>query len=557
VLQPAQVLTYAILGPLEVRRDGALLPLAGQRQRALLAVLLLHGNDVVPTERLVDRLWGEHPPRTATTSLQNGISQLRKLLGADALETRPSGYLLSVEPEQLDLLRFEALTKRAQTEEPRQRVRTLREALALWRGSPLAELAFEPFAQGEIGRIEELRVGAIEQCVDAELELDPSGELVAELQGLVRDHPLRERLRAQLMLVLYRTGRQAEALQAYHDARRTLVDDLGIEPSRPLQQLFGQILRQERTLEIVADVQLGGGDDLGEVARAIATGRLVPVLGTSAGLATEEGVSTNAQLAVALADAFDCPPEQRGDLARVAQYVAVTRGVGPLYDELHAIFDRERAPGPVHRFLASLPATLRERGTPQQLIVTTAWDRSTERAFADAGEAIDVISYLALGRDRGKFVHHRAEGEAQVIHLPNAYTDVPLGERPVLLKIHGEVGLAPERDWESFVVSEDDYISYLAEAGIAGGLPVTVAARLRRSHFLFLGYGVVDWSLRVFLHRLWPDAQIGYRSWAVDQPSAVLEQEFWRRRGVEPVVAEIAGYAERLHGSILELDVVA
>jgi SIR2-like domain len=224
---------------------------------------------------------------------------------------------------------------------------------------------------------------------------------------------------------------------------------------------------------------------------------------------------------------------------------------------LHAIFDRERAPGPVHRFLASLPATLRERGAPQQLIVTTAWDRSTERAFADAGEAIDVISYLALGRDRGKFVHHRAEGEAQVIHLPNAYTEVPLGERPVLLKIHGEVGLAPERDWESFVVSEDDYISYLAEAGIAGGLPVTVAARLRRSHFLFLGYGVVDWSLRVFLHRLWPDAQIGYRSWAVEQPSAVLEQEFWRRRGVEPVVAEIAGYAERLHGSILELDVVA
>jgi DNA-binding SARP family transcriptional activator len=183
VLQPAQVLTYSILGPLEVRRDGAVLPLAGQRQRALLAVLLLHGNDVVPTERLVDRLWGEHPPKTATTSLQNGISQLRKLLGAPALETRPSGYLLSVEPEQLDLLRFEALTKRAQTEEPQERVRTLREALALWRGSPLAELAFEPFAQGEIGRIEELRLGAIEQCVDAELELDPSGELVAELQG--------------------------------------------------------------------------------------------------------------------------------------------------------------------------------------------------------------------------------------------------------------------------------------------------------------------------------------------------------------------------------------
>ena len=297
------MLTYAILGPLEVRRDGALLPLAGQRQRALLALLLLHANEVVPTERLIDRLWGEHPPRTASTSLQNAVSQLRKLLGADALETRPIGYVLAVGPGQLDLLRFEELSRRARHEEPRERAQTLADALELWRGEPLAELAFESFAQGEIRRIEELRVGAIEDRVDAELELDsePSSGLVSELEGLVRDHPLRERFRAQLMLALYRAGRQAEALQAYHDARRTLVDGLGIEPGRPLQHLFGQILRQERALELSPETILPESDAIDEIARAIAAGRLVTVLGTSASLSSHEGSATTAQLAGALA----------------------------------------------------------------------------------------------------------------------------------------------------------------------------------------------------------------------------------------------------------------
>jgi hypothetical protein len=257
------------------------------------------------------------------------------------------------------------------------------------------------------------------------------------------------------------------------------------------------------------------------------------------------------ELASQLAKAFGCPPEYAGELTKVAQYVAVTRGVGPLYDELHALLDREHPPGAVHRFLAELPALLRERGAPQPLIVTTNYDCTLERAFGEANEAADVVAYVSLGRDRGRFLHRTAEGDVRVITTPNAYADVPLDDRPVLLKIHGEVDLEPARDAESFVVSEDDYIGYLAESGIAGVLPVTLAARLRRSHFLFLGYGLVDWSFRVFLQRLWPDEQPAYRSWAVQPGATALERDFWRRRAVELVDAPLDREVDQLRAVLL------
>jgi SIR2-like protein len=262
----------------------------------------------------------------------------------------------------------------------------------------------------------------------------------------------------------------------------------------------------------------------------------VPVLGTGVTLngGGDAHLPARDQLAAYLARTFDAPREHAGDLARVAQYVVVTRGIGPLYDELHAIFDRDYEPQPVHRFLAALPPVLRGAGAPQQLIVTTHYDRALEHAFDEAGEAYDVVSYIALGRERGKFLHRSAEGDERVIQLPNAYADVPLERRPVILKIHGEVDRAPTRASESFVVSEDDHIAYLAETGLGGVLPVTLAARLRRSHFLFLGYGLLDWSLRVFLHRLWSDGQVDYRSWAVQPAAGPVEREFWKKRGVEP-----------------------
>jgi tetratricopeptide (TPR) repeat protein len=474
------------------------------------------------------------------------VAQLRKVLGPSVLLTKPPGYLLDVDTEQVDLGRFERLVARARTVEPLERAGLLRDALALWHGQPLADFAFESWAQDEVHGLEERRLAVLEELLDAQLALGRYAEAVPEAERLVREHPLRERLTGQFMLALYGCGRQAEALEAYHATRRRLVDDLGIEPGRELQQRFGQILRQETPFASRGS-DSEDDDQLDDVVRALLAGRLVPVLGAGVNLASRTGngdpaVPLGDELASHLATAFDCPPDRAGELTKVAQWVAVTQGVGPLYDALHAVFDRDYDPGPVHRFLASLPPLFRERGLPQQLIATTNYDRALEQAFTDAGERVDVVSYISLGRDRGKFLHRSSDGSVSVIHLPNSYAGVPLDTRPVILKIHGEVDRAPARDGESFVVSEDDYIAYLVETGIGGVLPVTLAARLRRSHFLFLGYGLLDWSLRVFLQRLWPDDQAGYRSWAVQPGAGSLEREFWRRHGVELVDAGLDEY---------------
>ena len=240
---------FRVLGSLEVRRGGQTVAIGGQRQRALLALLLLNANRVVPTERLVDQLWGEHPPPTAITSLQNGIGQLRKALGAERLETRPPGYLIVVRPEELDLTSFERAVRDSREGAAAVRARALREALALWHGPPLADFTYETFAQGEIARLEDLKLAALEERIHADLELGAHAELVGELEALVAEHPVRERLRGQLMLALYRSGRQAEALEAYRTGRRALTDELGIEPTPSLQRLNAAILRQDPSLD--------------------------------------------------------------------------------------------------------------------------------------------------------------------------------------------------------------------------------------------------------------------------------------------------------------------
>jgi DNA-binding SARP family transcriptional activator len=543
------VLDFRILGPLEVL-DGAPIAISGRNQRSLLTLLLLRVNETVSAERLINEMWGEQPPRSAAASLQNTVSQLRKLLGPGVLVTRAPGYLLALEPDQLDLDRFERLVRTARAALPADRARLLREALALWRGPALADSELELFAQDEARRLDDLRLAATEELIETELELGRHDEVVPLLESLLRGNPLREHLRAQLMLALYRSGRQAEALKTFHDGRRLLVDELGIEPGRALQQLYAQILRQERVLEPGAAHVQEPVDDSKEVWQAIKLGRLVPVLGSGASL--DGDPSARDQLAEHLARAFDCPRDHSGDLAKVAQYVVVTRGVGPLYDELHAIFSRECEPQPVHRWLAELPPVLREANVPQQLIVTTQYDCALEQAFDEAGEPYDVVAYISLGRDRGKFLHRTAEGQTDVIQLPNAYTGVPLDKRPVILKIHGEVDRSPARELESFVVSEDDYIAYLAESGLGGVLPVTLAARLRRSHLLFLGYGLLDWTLRVFLHRLWSDGQADYRSWAVQPSAGAIEREFWKKRGVEPSSRALDEFVSLLRAHLTE-----
>jgi len=530
------VLEFRILGPLEVVDGEDALHLGGQKQRALLALLLLDPNRVVSTDRIVDALWGEEPPRTAATSLQNFVSQLRKLLGPETLVTKPPGYELRLAGEQLDLQRFRRLVDEARGEPPEERAERLRLALALWRGPPLADLGFESFAQSEIARLEESRLAVVEDRIEAELEAGRHAELAGELETLAEEHPLRERLRAQLMLALYRAGRQAEALQIYHDTRRVLVEELGIDPSPSLQHLHGSILRQDPGLEMGGPAAAAPADRVHDVVETMLAGRLVPVLGTDV-----------AELTTRLAERFEYPAANGDALPRVAQYIAVMKGSGPLYDELHAMFQADLPPTPVHRFFAALPPLLRERGAPHQLIVTTSYDLALERAFLDAGEAFDVVSYLAAGRNRGKFCHVGPDGTGTLIEVPNTYaTELSLEERTIILKLHGQVGNTEDREWESFVVTEDDYIEYLAQSEVASVVPVALGAKLRRSHFLFLGYTMADWNLRLLLHRLWGDQPLSYRSWAVQPEPMPLEREFWRRRDVDVLEIPLERYVGAL-----------
>jgi DNA-binding SARP family transcriptional activator len=251
---------FRILGPFEAYHDGRSLLPRGPGQQALLASLLLHANQVVSRARLIDDLWGDEPPETAAKMVHMYVSELRKLLEESAagaassvLVTRTPGYMLRVEPDQLDANRFARLIEQGRMAlaygRPTEASALLDEALALWRGPPLAEFAARPFARIEAARLEELHLAAVEDRIEVELALGGDAAVVAELEALVAEHPLRERLRRQLMLALYRSGRQAEALEVYKSTRELLVDELGIEPSRALHELEGAILRQDPSLD--------------------------------------------------------------------------------------------------------------------------------------------------------------------------------------------------------------------------------------------------------------------------------------------------------------------
>jgi DNA-binding SARP family transcriptional activator len=251
---------FRIFGPLEVAEQEVTRPLGGAKQRAVLAILLLHRGEVVSGERLIEELWGERAPATAAKVLQSYISRLRKAIGADVLCTHGRGYILSLATSELDLDEFERLAAEGRaalaTGDAASAAARLREALGLWRGPPLADFTYEAFAQGEIARLEEARVAALEDRIDADLALGRHDRLVPELELVAREHPLRERLCAQRMLALYRAGRQAEALQAYGDSRRILIDQLGIEPGRELRELHQAIIGQDQRLDLPGETQV-------------------------------------------------------------------------------------------------------------------------------------------------------------------------------------------------------------------------------------------------------------------------------------------------------------
>jgi YVTN family beta-propeller protein len=288
------VIEFRVLGPLQVVEQGRPLALGGPRQRALLAILLVHRGEPVSSDRLIDALWGERAPASAIKIVQGYVSSLRKVLGDGLLVTRGRGYVLQAEAGQTDADQFESLVtegRRALEEgDARNAAARLRAALGLWRGPPLADFAYESFAQPEIARLEESRLAALEDRIDAELALGEHARLVGELEALVHEHPLRERFITQLMLAMYRSGRQADALESYRLARRRLVDELGLEPGRELQELERAILAHDPVLEPPAR---GNGRGLGTIDGRGRRGGLVLAAGGALLLAVLIGVAVS------------------------------------------------------------------------------------------------------------------------------------------------------------------------------------------------------------------------------------------------------------------------
>jgi len=283
-------LRFGVLGPLQAEKQGRPVDLGGPKQRTLIAALLAHHGHSVTTDRLIDALWGEHPPATATKTLQKYVSQLRKTVG-DALTTRPGGYAIALGDDQLDALRFETLLASAGREDRlAETIELLEEALGLWRGDPYPELD-DTSGIAEETRLSELRLSALEELMQARLDLGQHYRLVGPLEALVSEHPLRERLWGQLMLALYRSGRQSEALRAYQRLRRVLGDELGIQPSPEIQELENRILVQDRGLSLTASLAgrtnlrpaltsfIGRATELREVSQLLSSARLVTLIG--------------------------------------------------------------------------------------------------------------------------------------------------------------------------------------------------------------------------------------------------------------------------------------
>jgi hypothetical protein len=301
-------------------------------------------------------------------------------------------------------------------------------------------------------------------------------------------------------------------------------------------------------------------------------GLIIPFLGAGVNLCGRPAdaawgkgkyLPSGGELTEYLATKYAYPKDEPKDLLRVSQYGWVTRGGAPLYKYLREIFNEAYGTTLLHRFLARLPGMVRSKGYPawQWVIVTTNYDDVLEQAFRAENELFDVVSYIADGPHRGKF-HHEIDGALPVIiENPNTYQGLLIdpvtghlrNSWNVILKIHGAVNRV-ESKRDSYVITEDHYIDYLTQTSdVSGLLPVPLPAKLRESHYLFLGYGLKDWNLRVILRRIWKDQSLSYTSWAIDAKRQPLEEKFWQERGVEIIQSSLEDYVERLGERIQNL----
>jgi DNA-binding SARP family transcriptional activator len=308
---------FLVLGPFEVWADACPVRLNGRKQRALLAVLALRARQIVSKDILIAELWGETPPRTARNALHNYVSLVRRAIGSGILQTRDQSYLLAIEPDQVDLLRFEQLVREGHAANSiHERAMKLREAVALCRGPALSDLAYEPFVLREAPRLEELQLKARQALIEAELELGHAADLVPDLEALVAAYPFREHFHAQLMLALYRSGRQVEALAVYRRARTALLDQLGVEPGPELRRLEQAILRQSQELDAPVQSDRRASAHRGRRGRQKRLAELVRESVRVVRPPTQGGVAALVRATVRRISTVGSPPTSLGSLRR-------------------------------------------------------------------------------------------------------------------------------------------------------------------------------------------------------------------------------------------------
>lgn len=455
---------FRILGPLEVRDAGRALPLGGQKQRALLAILLLRANDLVSADRLIDELWGEEPPETARNVIQVYVSQVRKVLAAGSgsgeratLETRQPGYVLHVAPEDFDLSRVDRLAERGRSALVDGNVevaaRSLEDALALWRGEPLADFQLEPFAQREIARLEELRLSLREDRFEVYLDLGRGPELIAELEALTAEHPLRERLHGQLMQALYQAGRQAEALEAYGAVNVRLTEELGVDPGPALQHLQAAILRQDASLSLAAEPAeatptLSPGERQNVTILAATTttdDRFIRIV-EAAGGKTLEGEAADVAT-FGYDERHDDDAERAATAALALIAIPVGRGVGIASGRVGA----DRADPDALRSLVARATSLATRSDIVALDPNTA--RRLRSQFSVRGLDGEATLVAGQGADAdipsSPFVGRQRELDA----IAEVLSDLRSGRGQVLL-VEGETGMGKTRTlWEAKAIA--------------------------------------------------------------------------------------------------------